>query len=163
MYERTCSPSGTCGVDQRSFKAYLARWMAATTQLAPFTYAAVMVKLRASALAAASTCTGGPQGTDCGLKWYEEKWDGSHGVGEQMSALEVIQSNLVTNSTPPLTNSTGGTSPGNPAAGAGPAASPPAAATMQITTADRVGAGVLTALFSIAVLGTTGWLIFEKQ
>lgn len=32
MYEVACEPGNTCNIDQQSFKAYLARWMAATTR-----------------------------------------------------------------------------------------------------------------------------------
>ena len=65
MYERACESVGTCQTDQKSFKAYFSRWMAATTQMAPFTYDLIMPKIRASALAAAQTCTGGPNHTSC--------------------------------------------------------------------------------------------------
>ncbi|KAL1961823.1 hypothetical protein VTN77DRAFT_1035 [Rasamsonia byssochlamydoides] len=166
MYERACETVNTCQVDQRSFKAYMARWMAATTQMAPFTYDIIMPKLRASALAAAKTCTGGSKGTSCGLKWTEEKWDGSKGVGEQMSAMEVFQSNLISRVAPPVTNSTGGTSKGNPAAGSSgdgpPGAGPlPGVYTDPITVGDRAGAGILTTLMLVVFIGCSGWLIYE--
>jgi mannan endo-1,6-alpha-mannosidase len=169
MYERACEPANTCQVDQRSFKAYLSRWMAATTQMAPFTYDIIMPRLRASALAAAKTCTGGPNGASCGLKWTEQKWDGGRGVGEQMSALEVMQSNLVHEVNAPVTDSNGGTSIGNPAAGGsktgGNSNIPPGKAedmrTRDMTAADKAGAGILTALFLAGVVGCTSWMIYE--
>jgi mannan endo-1,6-alpha-mannosidase len=58
MQEMACENNGKCDVDQHSFKAYLARWMAATTKMAPFTYDAIMEKLAPSAQAAAQQCSG---------------------------------------------------------------------------------------------------------
>lgn len=49
-------PKG-CNVDQRSFKAYLARWMAATTKLVPWTKNEIMNLIQKSAIAAVKTCT----------------------------------------------------------------------------------------------------------
>jgi len=34
MYERACKTVNTCLADQHSFKAYMSRWIAATTQMA---------------------------------------------------------------------------------------------------------------------------------
>jgi mannan endo-1,6-alpha-mannosidase len=128
----------------------------------PFTYDAVRVKLRASAAAAAKTCTGGDKGTSCGLKWTDQKWDGSKGVGEQMSVMEVLQSNLISNVAPPVTNSSGGTSKGDGSAGTrSPSSKLPSVLTDPITTADRAGAGILTGLMFIAIVGSTGWMILD--
>ncbi|KAJ5618790.1 Six-hairpin glycosidase [Penicillium lagena] len=161
MYERACETVNTCMVDQRSFKGYFARWMAATTQAAPFTYDLVMPKLRASASAAAKTCTGGDQHTTCGLKWTEEKWDNSRDFGQQMAALEVIQANLITKVAAPVTDDNGGTSKGNPNAGATPEDPRPHVLTMPITTADKAGAGILTALMMVGIASSTGFLIWD--
>lgn len=174
MFERACEPVNTCQVDQRSFKAYLSRWMAATAQMAPFTYDLIMPRLRASAVAAAKTCTGGPNGTSCGLKWTEPQWDGSRGVGEQMSALEVLQSNLIKEVDAPVTDANGGTSKGDPAAGGAktggnrndgggvPLRNDGDIKSRDIVPADKVGAGVLTALFLASIVGCTSWMIYEN-
>ncbi|KAI9762910.1 MAG: hydrolase 76 protein [Candelina submexicana] len=160
MYEAACEGNGKCDVDQRSFKAYLARWMAATTKLAPFTEKQVMDKLTTSAKAAAAQCSGGTDGVTCGIKWTDNGvWDGSFGVGEQMSALEVIQSMLISKVAGPVTNSTGGTSKGNNAAGTGGDHAPDGFATGEITTGDKVGAGFLTTLILVGVLGGAWWMI----
>ncbi|OKL62430.1 Mannan endo-1,6-alpha-mannosidase DCW1 [Talaromyces atroroseus] len=167
MYERACEPINTCKVDQRSFKAYLSRWMAETTQIAPFTYDIIIPRLRASALAAAKTCTGGPNGTSCGLKWTDQKWDGSLGVGEQMSVLEVLQSNLARDVDAPVTDANGGTSMGNPAAGGSktggtmPPEKTSGMGTRNMTVVDKAGAGILTTLFLAGVVGCTSWMIYE--
>ncbi|KAE8155159.1 glycoside hydrolase [Aspergillus avenaceus] len=161
MFERACEPVGTCEVDQRSFKGYLARWMAVSTQMAPFTSDLVMPKLRASAVAAARTCTGGPDHTTCGLEWSLQKWDHSEDVGIQMAALEVLQSTLVNRVDPPFTRETGGTSKGDPGGGSKPADPRPHALTMRITTADRAGASILTVFVAFLVFGTVAWVVYE--
>jgi mannan endo-1,6-alpha-mannosidase len=154
MYEG-CEASGKCNTDQRSFKAYLARWMAATTKIAPFTQSYIIPLLASSAKAAVGTCTGGASGTICGHQWTVVGWDGHTGVGEQMSALEMVQSNLIGFAPDPFTNKTGGTSQGNPNAGTG---NTNVITDTTVTTADRAGAGILTALMIMGVVGGTAWM-----
>jgi mannan endo-1,6-alpha-mannosidase len=102
-------------------------------------------------MAAAQSCTGGNDGVTCGHKWWTEGWDGQYGVGEQMSALEVIQSNLIERVKGPLSSETGGTSKGDPSAGLGGDEDEHVVPT-GVTRADRIGAGVLTAILGIATL-----------
>jgi len=148
--EVACENNGKCNVDQHSFKAYLARWMTAATKMAPFITDNVMAKMRASATAAALQCSGGDNGRWCGLRWQDNAtWDGTQGVGQQMAALEVIQSNLIEQVAGPLTNTTGGTSVGNANAGVGTGNIDDPLATTPATKGDKVGAGFLTT----AVLG----------
>jgi mannan endo-1,6-alpha-mannosidase len=127
--------------------------MAATTKVAPWTADQILPLLASSAQAAALSCSGG-NGSPvvCGTKWTTGAYDGVTGVGQQMSALEVIQSNLIKKVSGPVSNSTGGTSQGDPSAGTGPSSAPvnvPGA----ITTKDKAGAGILTAIVLIALLG----------
>ncbi len=142
-----------------SQKAYLARWMAQTTKMAPFTYSRIYAVLRASAAAAALQCCGGTSGRMCGLSWVKgSAWDGTMGVGQQMAALEAVQSTLIAKVAPPLTNSTGGTSVGNPGAGGNGVVDysgldPP-------TRADKIGAGVLSAVVVIMLIGTFSYMSF---
>lgn len=158
MQEVACENNGLCDVDQHSFKAYLSRWMAATTKMVPYTYTEIMSYLAPSAQAAAQQCSGGNNGQTCGLRWQDHAtWDGSNGVGQEMAALEVIQSNLIQQVKGPLTNSTGGTSQGDPAAGT---ANPGAVlALAPATTADRAGAGVLTGSVLIIFCGMVWFMI----
>lgn len=146
MSEVACETQDTCNVDQRSFKAYLSRWIAATVQIAPFTHDMLMPKLRASAQAAALQCSG--PNNACGLRWTKgANYDGSTGVGEQMAAMEVFQTNLVDSAKKRVTEDHGGISKGDPDAGTekdddayiGVLDDP-------ITTADRAGAWILTIL-----------------
>ena len=159
MVEVACEPRQTCDNDQPSFKAYLSRWMAATTQLAPFTTELIMTKLQASAKGAAAQCSGGTDGVTCGRKWTQSNWDGKFGPGEQMSALSVIQANLISKVDGPVTDNAGGTSKGNPSAGTGPgtdAIDPKEIG--EIKTRDKVGAGIVTALLLLAWLLTLWWM-----
>lgn len=158
MVEVACENNGKCNVDQRSFKAYLARWMAAATKMAPFIYDDVMTYLSTSARAAALQCSGGANGRLCGMRWQDgAKWDGADGVGEQMAALEVIQSNLIAKVAGPVTNDTGGTSTGDYSAGSDIVVDPTDYS--PVTTGDRVGAGFLTTFVLISFLGMLGWMV----
>ena len=158
MAEVACETSNTCDVDQQSFKAYLARDMAATVIRAPYTRDTLVPLLQSSAAAAAKSCSGGNDGNTCGLKWTAGVWDGIYGIGEQMSALEVMLSNLLDTVPGPVTNSTGGISPGNPSAGT-TATSPSGLDLSAVTTGDRVGAGLLTTLVLLTVLGGAWWMV----
>jgi mannan endo-1,6-alpha-mannosidase len=156
----------SCNTDMKSFKAYLTRWMAATTKMAPFTYDTIQKALLVSAKAAAAQCTGGDKGRACGLKWVTNgktgTWDGTTGVGEQMGALEVIQSTLVAQTAGPVTNKTGGTSTGDPTAGSGSARTAADLRDSWVpTTGDRAGAGILTAVVLVGVLGGIGWVSMD--
>ena len=160
MYEVACEPNGKCDVDQRSFKAYLSRWMAVTMQLAPWTGSFIMPKLQASANAAAQQCTAGSNQHTCGIKWTIGNNDGTPGgVGEQMSALSVIQANLINQVAAPVTNSSGGTSKGNAAAGGAVSPIPSGIQAEQVTTGDRVGAGFLTTFMLMGVVGGAWWML----
>ena len=160
MQEIACEPQGTCNYDQPSFKAYLSRWMAASTQIAPFTTTFINPKLTASANGAAGQCSGNG-GSTCGRTWNSKTWDGKTGVGEQMSALSIIQSNLISKVAPPVSADKGGTSKGNPAAGSGgdsPSAVADPSLTKPITMGDRAGAGILTTLVLASLLGCVWWI-----
>ena len=157
----------TCNYDQPSFKTYLSRWMALTTQLVPNTTSIIMPRLQKSAMAAAGQCSGQiagqPIGTVCGRRWYQDTWDGQSGVGEQMSALSIIQSNLIGKVAPPVTANKGGTSQGDPSAGSsgsdgGHVVTNPVL-TKNIGGSDKAGAGILTALTLILILGMTWWIV----
>jgi len=97
MYETACETGETgrhCNLDQQSFKAYLARFMTKTAIMAPFTKDTITKLLKASAAGAALSCSGGADKSTCGSKWYAGNWDGTSGVGQQLSALEVTQALL---------------------------------------------------------------------
>jgi mannan endo-1,6-alpha-mannosidase len=104
MYEPACESQGTCDTDQYAFKGLLARWLAKSAQLVPDLSHAVTILLETSALAATASCSGlGQAGNStCGTKWYVNGFDGNTGLGQQFSALEVIQGLLATEQIPPV-------------------------------------------------------------
>lgn len=167
MTEVACEPVHLCDLDEQSFKAYLARWMAATTKWAPWTYSYSKPLLAASAVAAASTCKGGTNGQMCGLIWTDPGvWDGTSGVGQQMAAMELTLGNMIQDVGSPVTNSTGGTSKGDPSAGGSDIGnnSPNAAVDYMaaITAGDRAGAGILTIAVVVALLSWVAWLMLDE-
>ena len=148
MWEQFCEPRQDCDLDQQSFKGYFARFLSATSLLAPHTSTQIMGLLNSSAPAAASVCVGsgatfrGVQGQACGFSWLEKgSFDGMTGIGEQLNALSSVMYTLTPSSKTPVTLHTGGTSQSNPDAGntANPIQPP-----RPITTAERVGAGFAT-------------------
>ncbi|KAJ5305832.1 hypothetical protein N7508_004847 [Penicillium antarcticum] len=155
---------GKCDLNSRSFKSYLARFMAATIPLAPFTDGLLKFKIRGSAKAAAKQCNG-PDNA-CGLRWTEgTKYDGSTGIGEQMAALEIFKANLVHTVEAPVTGRTGGTSKGNVAgergsgSGSGSGSREEDIRTREITTSDKAGAGVVAALAVLLPLGGAVFIV----
>ena len=73
-----------------------------------------------------------------------------------MAAIEVIQSNLIAQSRAPYTNTTGGTSVGNPNAGASSIQNP--AAITPSTTGDKAGAAILTTFVLVGLVGGLLWM-----
>ena len=55
-----------------------------------------------SAKAAAGSCTG-LGNSSCGTKWWVGGYDGVTGVGQQLSAMELVQGLLVNGTAPPQT------------------------------------------------------------
>lgn len=90
MYEHACEPYEVCSTDMKSFKGYLSRFMYASTLMVPSLEATVSTYLDASASAAGKACSGGDASTTCGQKWYTGGFDGSIGLGQEMSALETV-------------------------------------------------------------------------
>jgi mannan endo-1,6-alpha-mannosidase len=163
MTERCEGSKVGCNNDQHSFKAYLSRWMAATTQMAPFTYNKILRLLRSSAVAAAQQCSGGPDGKQCGLQWHQNStFDGDLGPGQQMAAMEVFLGTLVKMQQIPLTNKTGGTSPSNPNAGYNKSDVPPGMIVEPPKTGDRVGAWFLTVVFVVVAIWGLWVLSFDS-
>lgn len=163
VVERPCESFNSCDFDQQSFKGYLMRWMASASQMAPFTFDTLMPLLKSSATAAAQQCSGSPSandfkgqpGTACGFKWTDKaSFDGSVGVGQQMSALSAMQYSLIKKEQTtkvPVTADTGGTSVGDPNAGRPPDEYMPMMT--EITVGEKVAAGFVTTAIAFSVLG----------
>jgi mannan endo-1,6-alpha-mannosidase len=160
MIEVTCEIQGTCNIDQRSFKAYLSRWMGYTAAVAPWTRDLLNPRLQASAMAAAAQCTGGESQTGCNLYWAtKNERVGSFGVGEQMAAMEVIQSLLYPFVAGPVSRNSGGTSLSRPNAGLDDASEPPLL--IKNTVSDQIGASFLTVILVVSTVTGVVWMLSE--
>jgi len=158
MKEVACEDDGQCDVDQRSFKAYLARWMGYTAIIAPWTRDIIDPLLRTSAQAAVAQCNAGVNQTSCGLKWTNNGVnDGNLGVGQQMAVMEVVQNLLYVTKEGPVTEKSGGISTSDPNAGS---SAPVKAITFTpITTGDKAGATILTLLVLVGILVGAWWMV----
>lgn len=117
----------------------------------------------ASAKGAAGQCVGGDGKRTCGAAWNETTWDGTSGMGQDMSALAVVQSMMLRvddSLEPPLSLDTGGESKSDPTAGTDTNEDPTRIDTLdRITTGDKAGAGILTAILLLTITGGSYWLI----
>lgn len=168
MTEVACESVNLCDLDQQSFKAYLSRWLAATTKWAPWTSSTIMPLLEASSVAAAAQCTGGSNGQMCGLRWtLDGAWDNSTGIGQQMAAMEVTLANMINYSDAPATSNTGGTSQGDPNAGGSDIGrTDPETSSVRsrpITGGDRAGAGILTALVIAGLVAGVVYVLIDEM
>jgi mannan endo-1,6-alpha-mannosidase len=155
-YEISCEKHVTCTTDMLSFKGYVHRWLATTTQIAPFTKEKILTTLQTSTAAAIAQCTGGTTGRGCGFKWSTKVFDGREGAGQTMNVLAAVSSLLIESAHAPVTNKTGGTSVGDLNAGSGgDSFNHPSS---PITTGDKAGAGILTLIVLGAAVGTFGWM-----
>ncbi|KAI2617161.1 glycoside hydrolase family 76 protein [Hypoxylon sp. NC1633] len=166
MIEIACEPVNLCDTDQLSFKAYLSRWMAATTKWAPWTFNRIKTLLQNSAVAAAHQCVGGDNHRMCGLKWANNSgvWDGTTGVGQQMAAMEVVLANMIEQAEAPVTNSSGGTSVGDPSAGGSDdsRADPVGRYFGPISTGDRAGAIICTIAVIFFLLAGLAFMMTDE-
>lgn len=133
--------------------------MADIAKIAPFTYDTIMKRLQASATAAAAQCSGGDTGTYCGTTWTTGSYDGTKGVGQQISALEVVQVTLLDTVAGPLTADTGGSSTGDSSAGTSDSAHVPDRRE-PVAKKDRVRAGVVTAVLVCLIIGCGIFMLF---
>ncbi|TDZ35065.1 Mannan endo-1,6-alpha-mannosidase DCW1 [Colletotrichum spinosum] len=166
IYEAYCEPTAQCSQDAQSFKGYLARWLAATSQVAPHTASTIQALLQSTGQKAALGCSGSPAsgfkghaGTACGFSWLNSTFDGIVGVGPQMTSLQAIMYNLVQSAEGPVTADTGGNSTGNPNGGKSDSSSQKTL--KEITTADKAGAAILTILVTGGVVIGSGFLVMS--
>ncbi|RFU81667.1 glycoside hydrolase family 76 [Trichoderma arundinaceum] len=161
-YEINCEPrQGACSTDMLSFKGYVHRWLAVVAQVAPHTRSKILPLLRKSTDAAVRQCTGGDTGRRCGFYWSSKQFvdpavDRTSGAGEAMNVLAAVSSLLIDEAKPPVTNSTGGISKGNPNAGHG--GDNGELELEPITAADKVGAAFVTLLILGSGTGAFIWM-----
>ncbi|KAK9467016.1 glycoside hydrolase [Lipomyces arxii] len=155
MFEVACERNQKCNTDQQSFKAYLGRFMGLTAVMAPWTYDTIYGRLRDTVTnGIANSCAGGSDGVTCGSTWLVDGWDNTWGLGQQMSALEVTQNLLIGKVPAPYTATTGGSSLGGivivPRTGY--------LHTGIVTMGDRAGAGIITSIALLMMLGASWWI-----
>nr|WCU24493.1 Dfg5 [Candida metapsilosis] len=156
MQETTCQPSGKCNNDQRSFRCLFSRCLGLTMKIIPEFEDKIRPNLEASAKGAAQSCSGGTDGVTCGEDWSANGWDNQYGLGEQMSALEVM---LALIAEEPISVKTGGTNRTNYAAGTD-TEDTENKNKIKIKGKDKAGAGVLTAIVLAILLGGGIWMVF---
>lgn len=158
MYEAACQPTGRCNNDQRCFKAIFSRFLGLTCLMAPAMNSDIQSYLADTIPGVQASCSGGTDGHTCGLNWGNSSWDGFYGLGEQMSALELLLNTLVWEKPPPLSQDTGASSQGNGSAGTGSRTS---THTNEITVTgkDKAGAGVITAVVILLLLVSAWWMV----
>ncbi|KAH3663813.1 hypothetical protein OGAPHI_005216 [Ogataea philodendri] len=177
MFEYMCEKSTSCNNDQRSFKSVFSRMMGLTAKLVPDYHDKILDILDTSANGAAQSCSGGSDGHTCGRNWAYGGWDGWYGLGEQMSALEVIQNTLIDSADGPYyyytghpmnssdsssddSSSRGGASSSidNNAGLSGDSESLNANS-ITVKRKDRVGAGIVTAIVLAVLIGLSVWML----
>jgi hypothetical protein len=94
------------------------------------------------------------------MRWYVDGYDNSkNGVGQQMSALNVISVLNADRVPPPYSSHNGGTSQGDPGLGNKNDAAVLPIYEDDITTGDRAGAAVITMIVVVLWLGGAWWII----
>ncbi|KAJ5420175.1 Six-hairpin glycosidase [Penicillium sp. CMV-2018d] len=155
----TCEPIKKCNFNEILFKGLTSSWLAFTALLVPDTAAQIKPKLASSAMAAAKSCTGN-NNNSCGITWYQNKWDGSTGMEQEISATNVFLANMInfdTGTFGPVTSKTGGSSTSDPNAGEGKSGD--SDKEKPITTGDKAGASILTLIFVFGWAGTMAWMM----
>lgn len=160
MYESACQDYNTCNNDQRCFKSIFSRMLGLTSVLAPFTADTIDPLIKASAFAAADSCDGGRDGHTCGLDWQKKTNDGYYGLGEQMSALEIIQNLLIHDRPAPYRADNGGSSIGDSSAGLNTTTTNVLKNNLNITGGDRAGAAIITTIVLGILVGGAVWMLF---
>ncbi|VVT58114.1 uncharacterized protein SAPINGB_P006044 [Magnusiomyces paraingens] len=158
MYEAACQPTLRCNNDQRSFKAIFSRFLGLASLMAPPLNDEIQSYLSASTPYVLQSCSGGSDGHTCGLDWSYSGWDGYYGLGEQMSALEVLLNRLVWTKPGPLTLTSGATSEQNSSAGSS-LTTATVSNDIVVESKDRIGAGFITAFVLILLLISAWWMI----
>lgn len=160
MYESACQDYSTCNNDQRCFKSIFSRMLGLTSVLAPFTADTIDPLIKASAMAAAGSCDGGRDGHTCGLNWQKKTNDGYYGLGEQMSALEIMQNLLIHDRPAPYRADNGGSSVGDSSAGLNSSTTNVLKNNLNITGGDRAGAAIITTIVLGILVSGAVWMLF---
>ncbi|KAJ5134997.1 CAZyme family GH76 [Penicillium bovifimosum] len=156
----TCEPIKKCDRNQKTFKSYFTSWLGFMSLIVPTnTTADMMARFKTSAVAAGQQCSGGRDGKHCGIRWTKRtEWDGTSGLEQEMSVLGVLNAVMVPfKARAPFNTHNGGNSQSRPHGESDTEDTPG-----PITTGDKVGAGILTAMFVIFWAGAVSWMVKDK-
>jgi len=172
LSEITCEPYHTCNRDQIIYKGLITNWLSLVSQLAPYTLPEIAPKLKQSAEAAGTQCSG-PDNA-CGIAWHNATWDGITGIEQEMAALSAFANTLVLfQSAPaggytppkkpaPVTADTGGNSTSDPTGGQSGGGEQRPPSPKKVTNGDRAGAAILTVVFTTAWIGMMVWVAYGE-
>lgn len=158
-YESACQPSGKCNNDQRCFKGIFLQLLGQAARLVPALESDIMTAINATAAAAAGSCSGGYDGHTCGLNWLDSSYDNMYGLGEQISALSAMSVTQVLSKNKPYTANNGGSSNGSVDAGVNTGSSSLLSDDTPISGKDKAGAGVITAVLMLFLIGVGVWIL----
>ncbi|KAH8703196.1 putative glycosyl hydrolase [Talaromyces proteolyticus] len=171
LSEISCEPYGTCNRDQIIYKGLITNWLSLVAQLAPYTYGEIEPKMKKSAEAAGTQCSG--PNNECGIVWHNTTWDGTDGIEQEMAALSAFANALVffqygssgytAPETPaPVTSTTGGNSTSDPSGGMAGGGEQTVPQPKPVNTGDRAGAAILTVIFATAWIGMMVWVAYGE-
>lgn len=157
MQETTCQQTNNCNTDQRTFRSLFSRCLGLTASMAPSTNSTIFEWLQTSANHAAQSCSGGTDHVTCGEDWSHNGWDNKYGLGEQMSALEVMMAVIMHDYPKPYKASSGGTAQSEPESGLD-TQDKVNQNKIHVKTKDKAGAGILTAIVLLILLAGSVWM-----
>lgn len=154
----TCEASSRCYVDANGplFKGLTVSWLSDIALIIPELKEKILPKLQVSAKGAANSCTGNNENL-CGNHWYGG-YDEQNSMENAISGSQIMSAVMLKflgDSSKPVSTATGGNGSSDPNSGTRKTSGPETLA--PITTADKAGAGILTAVF---VCLTVGGLVF---
>lgn len=159
--DQVCEASDQCYKDANDplFKGLTMSWMMDIALLIPSLKQEILGYIQSTAEAAGESCTG-RSGAACGGRLYG-KYDGQASMENQITGVEVFSSAMLKflkeDAVPVNVNSGGNSSSTAKPGGEDTDASLPVYS--KITTGDKAGAGILTAIFITGLIGMAAFLL----
>ncbi|PLB33858.1 glycoside hydrolase family 76 protein [Aspergillus candidus] len=162
LIEVGCEKPGNCDNNMKTYKGLLGSWLAFVARVVPTTRDRITPKLEGAARAAAKSCTGSKH-NECGMRWYEDKYDGNGGMEQDMSALSMFTANLILRmDDDPVTSKTGGDSKSDKNAGMVNHDDDDKDKLKPITAGDKAGAAIVTFVMCGGSLALAGWVFWGE-
>ncbi|CAB91181.1 plasma membrane mannan endo-1,6-alpha-mannosidase Dfg501 [Schizosaccharomyces pombe] len=165
-WDPQCEYFDDCNSDQTAFKGIFMQSFGNTIRLAPYTYDTLYPLIQTSAAAAAKQCCGGYSGTSCGIYWFWNNgtWDDNYGVQEQFSALQAVQMLMIEYAPEIATLASSTDNRSNSTYASNVVINDTnTTTTIVVKEKDRGGAGFLTFLSAIFILGASIWALVEDE